>query len=129
MRILLAAVCIAALATSAGAVTSIGRDHGASLRPITGLSSGARLLGFDTDPPSANAASQVWYQSAIHGFDAAAPSAQFALPRSVFDSLGAALDRVSVRNLPESMVWGLLVIGFGISGFAIRGRRSAGVSA
>ena len=115
MRILLFMASAFLLAGSAQAVTVIegGRSAGLAGSARPAILSVADRAGFDPAPP-------------VAGVAAGQP---LVLHRSNIASLGAAIGTVTVGDVPDQAFWALLVAGFAVGGFALRGRRTTAVAA
>lgn len=85
--------------------------------------SGATPLTFDYSLTEANTARNMLYQTYFYDFTAISASQLISFQSLVQDDYGTVLDNVSISEVPEAATWGMMLAGFGMVGFAFRGRR------
>lgn len=109
-----------------------GFDFGASLPTFTFISytgfetatpTGAQLLGIDTSVAGNQAYSpySLSFRSSSAGSFTAVFGTGTGLPGS--DNEGPILDNISITAVPEPATWGLMIMGFGAIGCAVRSSR------
>lgn len=72
----------------------------------------------------ANSASNMLWQTYSYTFTATGMMQDIQFRSLENDPSGIALDNVSISLVPEPAAWALLIVGFGLTGVALRGRRA-----
>lgn len=72
----------------------------------------------------ANSASNMLWQTYTYTFVASGIAQDLQFRSLENDPSGVALDNVSISLVPEPAAWALLIVGFGMTGLALRGRRA-----
>jgi hypothetical protein len=91
--------------------------------------SGGGARDFFYTKTAANAPTNMLYQTYTYTWAATGTSANFQIRSRSGGIAGLVLDNVSVSLVPEPAQWALLIAGFAMTGYAMRRRRMAAVTA
>lgn len=93
---------------------------------VSATGGGARLYSYTVT--GQNSPTDMLYETNEYRFEAGSSFANIQFRSLNNDEFGAVLDNVIIAEVPEPATWAMLVLGFGLVGFATR-RRGAAVSA